>query len=311
MNSDPAKKTEREIIDHIANLFGFKADAGVLRGIGDDCAVLRKDNNRCFLVSTDILIAGVHFDLAWHPPSQLGRKAAAVNLSDIAAMGGQPRFALLSLAFPGSAPAWLDDFLKGFHDMLQAHNTLLVGGDTVKSSNDLAVSVTIIGEAAEDTICYRSGAVKGDLVFVSGCLGDAAAGLALCRSGVEVDDSAGLQQLLAAHLDPEPQVQLGKIFAESGLVHAMIDISDGLATDLSHICAASGVGAEIDRDRLPVSGVLKSTAATLKAPALNWVLQGGEDYQLLVIAPPEHQQKLRNLALAEQGREIYCIGKII
>ena len=197
------------------------------------------------LLTTDTLVEGVHFDLAWHPPLLLGRKAGAVNLSDVAAMGGEPRFALLNVAFPGSASAWLDDFLAGFHGILQEHDTHLVGGDTVKSSSDISITVTIIGEAAEDSICYRSGAVPGDLVFVSGSLGDAAAGLALCRAGISSDDSGQWQQLLSAHLDPQPQVQLGRILAESGQIHAMMDISDGLATDLAHICAASGVGAEM------------------------------------------------------------------
>jgi thiamine-monophosphate kinase len=226
-------------------------------------------------------------------------------------MGGQPRFALLSLAFPGSAPAWLAAFLAGFHKTLQEYDTYLVGGDTVKSSNDLSITVTIIGEAAEDTVLYRSGAVNGDWVFVSGPLGDAAAGLALCRAGLSCDHSGQWQQLLAAHLDPQPQVQLGRILAESGLVHAMMDISDGLATDLAHICAASGTGAEIIKEELPVSAQLKSAATKLKNPVLDWLLKGGEDYQLLFTVSPDDGQKLRNLVLEKNGREIFCIGKII
>ena len=157
MERDISKKTERDIIEHIYNLLGLTADKDVVKGIGDDCAVLRKNNRECFLVTTDTLVEGVHFDLDWQPPFLLGRKAAAVNLSDIAAMGGEPRFALLSLAFPGSAPAWLDNFLAGFHEILQEHDTYLVGGDTVKSSNDLSISVTIIGEAASDIICIDPG----------------------------------------------------------------------------------------------------------------------------------------------------------
>ena len=163
MKKDFTKTSERQIIEQINNLFGFPDNRNVIKGIGDDCAVLSKDNRNCFLVTTDTLVAGVHFDLAWHPPFLLGRKTAAVNLSDIAAMGGEPRFALLNLAFPGSASAWLGEFLAGFHEMLQEHDTVLVGGDTVKSPNDLSMTVTIIGEAAKDTICYRSGAIKGDL----------------------------------------------------------------------------------------------------------------------------------------------------
>jgi thiamine-monophosphate kinase len=225
-------------------------------------------------------------------------------------MGGQPRFALLSLAFPGSAPAWLDDFLAGFHEMLHEYGVHLLGGDTVKSSNDLSITVTIIGEAAEDAVCYRSGAQNGDLVFVSGHLGNAAAGLSLCLAGLAADASGQWQELLTAHLDPQPLVQLGRILAESGLVHAMMDISDGLATDLAHICAESGTGAEIARQDLPVSEELKAAAAKLKKPALAWILKGGEDYQLLFTVPPEQEQGLRNLVRDKNGREIFCIGKI-
>jgi thiamine-monophosphate kinase len=311
MERDISKKTERDIIEHIHNLLGLTADKDVVKGIGDDCAVLRKNNRECFLVTTDTLVEGVHFDLDWHPPFLLGRKVAAVNLSDIAAMGGEPRFALLSLAFPGSAPAWLDNFLAGFHEILQEHDTYLVGGDTVKSSNDLSISLTIIGEAAGDAICYRSGAKPGDLVFVSGHLGDAAAGLALCQSGLSNQGSGQWQQLINNHLDPQPQVQLGRILAESGLIHAMMDISDGLATDLAHICKESGQGAEIIKDFLPVSEQLKSAAEKMGSSVLGWVLKGGEDYQLLFTVSSGHEQELRNLVLEKTGQEIFCIGKII
>ncbi len=311
MQRDSTKRSERDIIEHIKNLPGLPADKHVIKGIGDDCAVLRKESKGCFLVSSDTLVQGVHFDLAWHPPFLLGRKAAAVNLSDIAAMGGIPRFALLSMAIPGSAPPWLDDFLAGFHEMLQEYDTHLVGGDTVKSSNDLSITVTIIGEAAEESICYRSGAVCGDLVFVSGPLGEAAAGLALFQSGEFKDGSEQWRQLLMAHLDPLPQVQLGIILAESGLVHAMMDISDGLATDLAHICTESGTGAEIFKEDLPVSEQLKSAGGKLETPVLDWILKGGEDYQLLFVVSPDHEQEMRNLVLKKNGREIFCIGKII
>jgi thiamine-monophosphate kinase len=310
MEGKPPYKTERDIIAHIHDYFGITADDAVIKGIGDDCAVLHKDSGECFLITTDTLVEKVHFDLTWHPPFLLGRKAAAVNLSDIAAMGGQPKFALLNMAFPGSAPDWLDDFLAGFHGMLQEHDTILVGGDTVKSSNDFSISVTIIGLAAEETIRYRSNAKIGDLVFVSGFLGDASAGLALCKSGMSSNDSNQWQQLLSAHLDPHPQVQLGKILAESGLVHAMMDISDGLATDLAHICRESCVGAEITKDDFHFSEQLRSAAEMIDTPPFDWILKGGEDYQLLFTVPPDHEQELRKLVLEKTGRDIFSIGRI-
>lgn len=307
-----SEKSELDIIGQINDLLGIYVDCkDVIKGIGDDCAVLRKEKKNCYLVSTDALIEGVHFDLSWHPPFLLGRKIAAVNLSDIAAMGGQPRFALLSVAFPGTAPSWLDDFLLGFKAILKEYNTYLVGGDTVKSSNDLCINITIIGEAAGPDVLYRSSAEPGDLVLVSGCLGDAAAGLALCRAGLVDAGREQWRQLVAAHLDPQPQVELGRILSESGHVHAMMDISDGLATDLSHICTASTVGAEVFQDALPVSGELQSAAAQLQKPTLDWVLQGGEDYQLLFTVSPDHEQELRSLVADKTAREIFTIGRII
>ncbi|MBE9520385.1 MAG: thiamine-phosphate kinase [Proteobacteria bacterium] len=311
MEKESSTLSELQIIEHIQKYLGPSADRSVIKGIGDDCAVLRKNDRECLLITIDTLVEGVHFDLAWHPPFLLGRKTGAVNVSDIAAMGGQPRFALLSLAFPGSAPAWLDDFLAGFHEMLQEHDTHLVGGDTVKSSNDLSISVTIIGEAAEEVICYRSGAETGDLIFVSSTLGDAAAGLALCKTDLPSGDSEKWQQLINAHLDPQPQVQLGKILAQSSLVHAMMDISDGLATDLAHICKESGAGAEIIKGELPVSPQLQSASEKTGKPVLDWVLKGGEDYELLFTVSPDHEQELRNLVLKKTGQEIFCIGRII
>jgi thiamine-monophosphate kinase len=308
---DFSKKSERDIIGHIRGLPGGAAGRGVIKGIGDDCAVLSRGDNGCLLVTTDTLVAGVHFDLAWHPPYLLGRKSAAVNLSDIAAMGGKPRFALLNLAFPAAVPAWLDDFLAGFLGMLQEFDTPLVGGDTVRSSNDCSITVTVIGGAPESDVCYRSGAVNGDLVFVSGFLGNAAAGLALCRSGENPAASGEWFHLCNAHLDPQPQVELGRILAESGLVHAMMDLSDGLATDLAHICTESGMAAEIFEEALPVSEQLKKAAAKLQKPVFDWVLKGGEDYQLLFTVPPDRAQELRQLVVSRTGKEIYPVGRII
>jgi thiamine-monophosphate kinase len=294
--SDRKVKSERDIIAHVASLLSLPPDRGVVRGIGDDCAVISKDSRNCFLVSTDTLIEGVHFDLAWHPPALVGRKAAAVNLSDIAAMGGKPRFALLNLAFPASAPPWLDDFLAGFVAMLGEYAVMLVGGDTVKSSSDSSITVTIT--------------VNGDLVFVSGLLGNAAAGLALCRSGLGRNPLQKWKGLVRAHQAPEPRVALGKILAESGFVHAMMDISDGLATDLAHLCEESSTGAEVAGESLPVSEDLEAVAAELHIPFLDWVLRGGEDYELLFTAAPEHENALRALVREKNEGEIFALGRI-
>ncbi len=303
-------RSERDIISGIrAQLPG---DGGrVLKGIGDDCAVLRQDGELLQVLTVDTLMEGVHFDLGWHPAQLLGRKAAAVNLSDIAAMGATPSFALLSLGVPASLPpALLDGFMAGFLAALAEAQVVLVGGDTVQSGGQLMLSITVGGEVAKDQVCYRAGAQDGDLIWVSGSLGEAAAGLALCKDGKDVDDPAW-QQLLKAHLDPEAELLLGPILAASGYVHAMMDLSDGLATDLAHLCAASGVGAEVVAEQLPLSSLLRAAAVRYQCAALDWALRGGEDYRLLFTAPEEATLALEALVNKELGRDIYCVGRIV
>jgi thiamine-monophosphate kinase len=299
---------EREIIARIRRAAGSSGD--LLVGIGDDCAVYKTAPDRISLVTTDTLVEGVHFEMRWHPPSALGRKAASVNISDIAAMGGLPRFALLSLALaPAAGDRWLAEFMAGFLAVLSEHGVVLIGGDTVRSGHEIVLSVTILGEMAEAELLTRKGARPGDLVLVSGVLGDAAAGLALCRLGLHHEP--GWQPLVAAHLDPVPLVGLGRVLAESGLVHAMQDISDGLATDLAHICAESGVGAIVDARRIPVSPMASKAAVVCAHSALEWALSGGEDYQLLFTADERQLATLSSLVREETGRELHQVGRIV
>ena len=306
----PPTRNEREIIRAIRAQSPVETGS-VLKGIGDDCAVLRLDGRRLQVLTVDTLIESVHFDLGWHPPDLLGRKAAAVNLSDIAAMGGKPGFALLSLAVPPNLAAqWLDRFMSGFMEALAAAQVVLVGGDTVQSGGQLSLSVTVGGEVDEGDVLYRSGAQVGDLIWVSGPLGEAAAGLAICREGKVADDPVW-QQLVKAHLDPEPEVELGPLLAESGYPHAMMDLSDGIATDLAHLCEASGVGAELVAEQLPLSEPLRAAAGRLKCAALDWALRGGEDYRLLFTAPAEATLPIENLVAERLGREIFCVGRIV
>ena len=305
--------SERECIDLIARLAGSQDQEYLLKGIGDDCAVLRKNGDSILLLTTDTLVEGVHFDLAWHSPYLLGRKSASVNLSDIAAMGGKPRACLLCIGFPGKVPSWLDDFMQGFIEVLQAHDTLLVGGDTVMSRNDTVFSVTVLGEVDKHMVCYRSGAKPGDMIWVSGSLGNAAAGLELCRRDFcgDKDLQGKWHGLTKAHLDPEALVELGEILAASGLVHAMMDVSDGLATDLAHLCRESGVGAEIDPGLLPVDDLLKEAAALLGTSPMDWVLRGGEDYQLLFTTEAAVEKQLRRFVASRTERNIFAIGRIV
>jgi len=299
---------EREIIARIRQAAGHSPD--LVLGIGDDCAVYKTALDRVSLVTTDTMVEGVHFSLAWHPPAELGRKAASVNISDIAAMGGRPRFALLSLALTATLDSqWLSEFMAGFSAVLCEHDVVLIGGDTVQGGAENIISVTVLGEMAEAELLTRKGARPGDVVLVSGFLGEAAAGLALCRLGLEHD--LLWQPLIAAHLDPVPQVALGRVLAASGLVHALQDLSDGLATDLAHICTESGVGAVVAAEKIPLSPLLAQAAKTCAQSALDWALAGGEDYQLLFTAGERQVDALCTLVREKFGRELFVVGHIV
>lgn len=317
-------RSERELIAAIrqrAAAGKTARPAGLVRGIGDDCAVFQPSAGLLSLVTTDTLVEGVHFDRSWHPPRLLGRKAVAVNLSDIAAMGGVPRWLFLSLALPPRTDeGWPEEFMAGFSQAAEEAGAALIGGDTVASSREIMISVTVIGEAAEAQIRYRNGGRAGDSLWVGGSLGQAAAGLELCRlAAVSRINAPPLppdaypvseQALVKAHLDPEAQLSLGQRLAASGLVHAMMDISDGLATDLAHLCAESGLGAEVEAEQLPLTPELREAARCYGGDPLAWALKGGEDYRLLFSAAPEAEAAIVALADNLAGVELFRIGRL-
>jgi thiamine-monophosphate kinase len=287
-----------------------------LIGIGDDAAALRFSASRTVLVTTDLLLENVHFDLTYTDYYSLGWKSAAVNLSDIAAMGGVPRFCLSALGIPSRIPAEdILDFYRGFEQLLRLHKTTLVGGDTCSSRAGLFISVTALGEASESRIITRAGARPGDAIFVTGAPGESAAGLELLqlRSAArgmrnrKTEKRNPEARLVERHLRPVPRVAEGILLARSGCASAMIDISDGLSSDLGHICEQSGVGAEVRADLIPVSKPLKEMEKRLSKPALQYLLSGGEDYELLFTVPRQRVKKLRSLALA--ATEIGTITK--
>lgn len=276
--------SERELIEKIRTA-SQGLSAGLIKSIGDDCCEVTSSGS--FLVSTDSLVDGVHFDRSFHPARLLGRKSIAVNLSDIAAMGGKPRFVLLSLCLPPKLEwYWISSWLDGVLEMLLEHNCVLIGGDTVKAQ-ELVLGVTVLGEAPETGSLYRDTAAEGDSVWVSGPLGSAAAGLKILqkKSGNPkcfVDkEPQKWAALLAAHLNPRPRVSLGRELAACGMVTAMQDISDGIATDLAHICKASDVSASIRSSALPFLPELESAAEFLEVSLLDLMLRSGEDYELL------------------------------
>jgi thiamine-monophosphate kinase len=271
--------------------------AGVITGIGDDAAVTAPTPGMQLLASTDMLLEDVHFRLAWHNPYLLGRKSLAVNISDIAAMGGIPRWTTLSLALPSDFPLdLLDEFSRGFLAMAGEHGVTLIGGDTCSSRGGLVVSVTIMGEQRPELIVRRSGARPGDHVWVTGTLGDAALGLMLLEGELTLSGHEKERDyLLSRLLDPSPRVAIGRVLAESGLVSAMIDISDGLLADVEHIARLSGAGADIHLGSLPRSPAFCSVGALLPTFPSHLPLTGGEDYELAFAAPPEHREKIADI----------------
>lgn len=262
-----------------------KVPDGVL-GIGDDCATLPQKEGMETLVTTDMLVEGSHFLLDDIPAYMLGWKSAAVNISDIAAMGGRPSASFLSLALPGKLGSeWLDEFMQGYLDLSKRYGCTLLGGDTTSSPDRLCINVTVLGESVHGQAKLRSGAVPGDLICVSGPLGDSAGGLRVILDRLE--RGADEKELVRRHYAPLPRVSEGLALAATEGVHAMMDISDGIGSDLRHILEASGTGAEVDLKALPLSDELRHCCERHGWDPYRLACSGGEDYELLFTAAPD------------------------
>lgn len=296
-----SRSGELALLEVLRKRFG-KRFPGVLVGIGDDAAVIRSGKN--VLLTTDMMVEGVHFDLAWTTPFQLGFKLVSVNVSDIFAMGGMPRYVLLNFsAHRDSSTDFFDRFFDGIEEALKTYGVSLIGGD-ISSADRIMLSLTAVGSA--ERVLKRKGARIGDRIYVTGPLGDAASGLELLKKiRRTVDFSKSVRKglpvawdiaapLLKRHL--MPLARNPKRF--SGAATAMIDISDGLLIDLSRLCSESGVGARIRAADIPLSNEMKQTSARLGIPALELALSGGEDYELLFTAPAG--AKIR----------AYCVGEV-
>jgi thiamine-monophosphate kinase len=286
----------------------FPQPAAPELGIGDDAALLSPTPGCQLLVSTDLLAEGVHFDQGFGPARLLGRKSLAVNLSDIASMGAVPRWFFLSLAIPAGFPlATIEGFLDGLAEQAAEYGCILAGGDTCGSKSGLVISVTIMGEQRPELILKRGGAQLDDQVWVSGTLGDSALGLQLLLEGTRLGGAH--DPLLLRHLDPTPRCDLGLRLAEAGLVHAMIDISDGLLADLGHICQQSGCGAEIMLSKLPLSAPFQACVAG--KPVMPWHLavSGGEDYELCFTAPVCNHGAIQKISKTA-GIPLTVVGKV-
>jgi thiamine-monophosphate kinase len=251
----------------------------VFTGMGDDCAVLRLPPGHDTLVTTDFTLEGIHFRRDWHPPESVGHRCLTRGLSDIAAMGGEPVAAFLSLALPRDLPqSWVGRFGRSLISLAEKFGVTLAGGDTAESPNGILADIIVVGTVPKGKGVLRSGARPGDRIFVSGELGGSAAAVVRLRSNPKKKLNP---RDYRRHFYPEPRIELGRILREKGLPSGMIDTSDGLSTDLAHLCQESGVGAEVDASLIPRAVVGKPA----REVDLDLALHGGEDYELLFTVP--------------------------
>ncbi|WP_075180454.1 thiamine-phosphate kinase [Pantoea sp. 1.19] len=275
----------------------------VEKGIGDDCALLNVPDKQTLAISTDTLVEGVHFLKDIHP-ADLGYKALAVNLSDLAAMGADPAWLTLALTLPKVDESWLKPFSDSLFELLDYYNMQLIGGDTTRGP--LSMTLGIHGLVPVGKALKRSGAKPGDWIYVTGTLGDSAAGLALLMHHIRHGDPAVHEGLIKRHLRPMPRILQGQ--ALRGLASSAIDVSDGLVSDLGHILQASGCGARLHLDALPLSDLLRDNFA--REQALRWALAGGEDYELCFTVPEINRGAI-DVALGHLGVAWTCIGQIL
>jgi len=267
-------------------------------GIGDDCAVLRLLKGCDSLITTDFTLEGIHFRRDWHPAESVGHRCLARGLSDIAAMGGEPIAAFLSLALPRDLPqSWVGRFVRSLVSLGEKYGTPLSGGDTAESPDGILADIIVVGAVPKGKAVLRSGARMGDRIFVTGELGGSAAAVVQMRSRPKKSLNP---RDYGRHFYPEPRIEVGRILCDRGLASAMIDTSDGLSSDLAHICEESGVGAELDAGLIPRARVGKPA----REVDLDLALHGGEDYELLFTVPPGKRvpRQIAGIALTQIGQ---------
>lgn len=283
----------------------------VIKGIGDDCAVVRIDEQKCLLITTDMLVEDIHFLLACTSPYTLAKKAVSASLSDISAMGGTPKYLLTSIALPAhTETAFVSLFYKGIKEKTEEFNMPLIGGNTSSSPDKIVIESIIIGEATTEQVVYRSGARVGDVIYTTGFLGDSALGLNIwkIKGDTPVTDPF-MRDAMLCHINPAARVKEGRLIAERKLASAMIDISDGLLQDLRHITEESGVGARVVLSNIPLSTAMKRHILS-KPEDIAFALSGGEDYELLFTAGCEKKGEIEDLS-KETALPITQIGEIV
>lgn len=295
---------EFELIGRIASGFSDLIPQG-WEGIGDDCAVIPWGDGRSLVVTTDLLVENVHFLRKRITPYDLGYKSLAVNLSDVAAMGAEPAATFLSLGLPSGTVEveWCDAFFEGY----RSFGVPLLGGDTTSSPEGIVINITVLGLVKNKHIKRRNAAWAGDMIAVTGPLGDSAAGLQAMLQNLPPDDD--IKALIERHHRPRPHLAEGEWLGAQEGVHAMMDVSDGVASDLLHILRASSLAAAVDTDDVPLSPLMQKTATRLGWNALEMALSGGEDYVLLLTVDPAHINDLQKRFAERFGSPLYVIGE--
>jgi len=274
------------------------SDPAIVKGVGDDCAVLEYTPDKYLLVTVDMMVENDHFSLAWHTPHQVGEKLMESNVSDIVSMGGTPRWAFISLALtPETQVEFMDEFYRGLYDSANKHSVALIGGDTTHG-RDLVINLALLGEVEKDFVRLRSHAVPGDLICATGDLGKSQAGLKLLLNGRR-------DGYLKGHLEPRCRLASeGRAIARHA--HAMIDVSDGLASEVRHICEESGTGARIEWEKIPLSPSTIEAARSISGDPHEYALYGGEDFELVFTIPKGNIPMLR-----KEFSDFTVVGEIL
>jgi thiamine-monophosphate kinase len=297
----PEKPGEFDLIQRLTGEVRVFSDQ-LRTGIGDDCAVIATNGENDLLLTSDIFVENVHFDRKWFLPEQIGGKAFRAGLSDIAAMGGDPEYALVSLAVPVSqSQQEIESIYRGIRKAAEAFQVSMVGGDLSRSEEGIIIDIILIGKVIRDQAVLRSGSKPGDHIFVSGNLGEASLGLRILESG---RTGPGSEHFINRQRVPEPRISLGQVLCQGRWASAMIDISDGLSSDLGHLCKASGVGARMILENLPVSDAYRRICERHDLEVLSGILDGGEDYELLFTVPPDRVEEFNQVKLPVSVTEI-------
>ncbi len=300
---------ENAVINLIREKYGAAAGGELALAIGDDAALI-DFGDKLLIVTTDLLVENTHFRMDINEPYLVGWKSAAVNISDVAAMGGEPTYSFVSIGLPDVEVGVVESIYQGLSDANAAFGSVIAGGDTVGSDAGIVINVTQLGLVERHNVARRDGARVGDAIIVTNTLGDSLAGLQLLLKLGLADARRASAFCVERHLKPEPRVPEAQAAIKTGKVHSMMDLSDGLSSDLPRLCAASGVGARVRAGDLPLSSDLHIAAARLDADPVALAAAGGEDYELLITCDPADISVLTE-AIESTGSTARAIGEIV